>query len=176
MVNEVAMNSSEIMIYTDLIFDSDCFIVIQYIKEGVYTMRMIGWTLIVFSISMLSCNEERIGACHYESIPGTATILSVDPASESSYACIDPVDVIFVFTPDDPSAPEEYLFPQYPDTSNLTVGAGMLPPMEWVIIQNIVVGNQYDCERMEDHGGACPPVVFELSGIDFSHWADYCWE
>jgi len=139
-------------------------------------MRMFAWILFVFSFAMLNCDEERIGACHYESIPGTATILSVEPASEGSYACIDPVDVVFVFMPDDPSAPEDYLFPQYADTSYLTVGAGMLPPAEWVTIQNIIVGDQYECERKEDHGGSCPPVVFDVTGIDFSDWADYCWE
>ena len=139
-------------------------------------MRMIAWILIVFSISMFNCNEETIGACHYESIPGTAIIFSIKPGLESSNSCIDPVEVLFVFSPDDPSAPEDYLFPQYADTSYLTVGAGMLPPAEWVTLQNIIVGNQYECERMEDHGGSCPPVIFELSGIDFSDWPDYCWE
>ncbi len=126
---------------------------------------------------MMGCDERgNIGECHYDSIPGTATIVSIEPGQTGTHTCVNPVEVVFDFAPDDSTARERYLYPEWPDTSVfLVVGSGNHPPEEWVILQGITVGNQYPCNRKEDTGHSCPPVVFELLEIDFSNWSDYCY-
>ena len=133
--------------------------------------------VIALLLLTFSCKTpERIGGpCKYIDIPGVATITSIETADTSSYNCRNAVEVLFDFMPDDTTAQQRYRFPVWPDTSqHLIVGAGMNPAREWVTAEEISVGKTYDCLRREIISGACTPVIFDIVGIDFSEWADYC--
>jgi len=125
----------------------------------------------------IGCEDpERIGGpCAYIDTPGFAEITSIETADTSLYNCRNAVEVLFNFVSDDTTAPQKYRFPTWPDTSrHLTVGSGMNPALEWVTAEDISVGKEYRCLRRELISGTCVPVEFDIVGIDFSDWADYC--
>lgn len=134
--------------------------------------------LITLLFLVLGCEDpdRSEGPCPHIDIPGTAKIISIETADPSAYNCRNAVEVLFNFVPDDPTAPQRYRFPDWPDTRrHLMVGAGMNPALEWVTAEDISVGKEYHCLRIEClPDPCCAPVGFDILEIDFSDWADYC--
>ena len=117
------------------------------------------------------------GPCEYVDIPGVATIVSVENAPPEDYNCKNAVVVTFDFVPDDPGAVDNYLFPNWSDTGqHLTVGGGMNPPLQWVLLQGLSKGSKHRCERSEITDGTCTPVCFSFPDIDFSGWELFCFD
>jgi len=105
----------------------------------------------------LACSDDPtiIGPGHYIIIPGSATILSVNKAPLDENRCInDPGAVMFFFEPDDSTAIENYLFPNWSDTSYLTVADGKHPGRGWVMEESLTVGSTHPCDRYESHLGS----------------------
>ena len=121
---------------------------------------------------------QRIGgACEYRRIYGRATITDVRDADTKANNCKDAVAVVFTFSPDEPSAPEHYLFADHPDSEQyLLVGAGMNPPRIWARRKGLVKGAVHRCIRSEVLKGACTPVIFTFPDIDMQGWAKTCFE
>lgn len=104
-----------------------------------------------------------IGRCGaYVSTPGTARITAVEPAPAGEYSCTnDPVRVLFTFTPAagaDPSLAATGVA--------LTIGAGANPPRAWVQAQGLTVGSEHPAVRLDEHGGACTPLVWRVTDVD----------
>jgi hypothetical protein len=117
------------------------------------------------------------GACEYQRIYGRATITDVRNADPDANNCKDAVEVVFTFSPDEPSAPEHYRFADHPDTGQyLRVGAGMNPPRIWARRKGLVKGAAYRCIRSEILKGACTPVIFTCPDIDMEGWEKACFE
>jgi hypothetical protein len=115
------------------------------------------------------------GACEYQRIYGRATITDVRDADPDASNCRGGVEVVFTFSPDDPSAPERYRFADHPDTGQyLRVGAGMNPPRDWALGNGLVKGAVHRCVRSEVVKGACTPVVFTFPDIDMAGWEKSC--
>jgi hypothetical protein len=128
----------------------------------------------------LSCSnglgDQRIGgACEYKEIYGWATITDVIKAVPGANNCKDAVEVVFTFSPDEPSAPGHYRFADHPDTKQyLRVGAGMNPPRVWAQRNGLVKGAVLRCIRSEIQKGACTPVIFTFPEIDMTGWEKDC--
>lgn len=117
------------------------------------------------------------GVCEYRQIYGRATITNVRNADPAANNCRDAVEVVFTFSPDEPSAPEHYRFPGHPDTGQyFRVGAGMNPPRAWTRSKGLVQGHVHRCIRSELLKGACTPVVFTFPDIDMEGWEKACFE
>jgi hypothetical protein len=117
------------------------------------------------------------GPCNYLDIQGTASIVSMGVPAPDDNNCNHAVEVIFDFTPDDPSAADDYLLPNWSDKGqHLTVGDGKNPPKEWVLGQGLTPGTEHRCVRSEITDGACTPVVFSFPDIDFSGWPAFCFD
>ena len=125
-----------------------------------------------------NCSNDDIvvGRCGpYTDVEGTAEILSLLAADPDANNCPrDPITVLFVFTPDDPSAHDDYLHPQWSDTSHLTVGDGKNPNLGWTIGEDLVQDSIHACVRSELTWGVCTPVIFRFPDVDFGKWSDSC--
>lgn len=136
--------------------------------------------VVALLIVVLGCRNgqdpERVGGpCSYIDVPGVAKITSIETAGTGLNNCRNAVEVLFDFVPDDPTAPQRYRVPTWPDAGrHLIVGDGKNPSLEWVTAREISVGKEYPCLRQEITSGTCTPVVFDVVGIDFTAWADYC--
>lgn len=117
------------------------------------------------------------GGCAYAEISGVARIVSVKPADPSLYNCRnDPVEVVFDFVPNDPTATGSYRFPAWADTGqHLTVSGGANPPRQWVLGAGLAPGTTRACVRSEITAGTCTPVIFTLSDVDYTKGAEACW-
>ena len=117
------------------------------------------------------------GACTYAEIAGAATIVSVTQADPSLYNCQnDPVEVVFDFVPNDPTATGSYRFPAWADTGqHLTVSGGANPARQWTLDAGLTPGTQHPCVRSEITAGTCTPVIFTLSDVDYTKGAEACW-
>ena len=141
--------------------------------------RLVALLLIGVLITVTSnCSDDDfvIGQlCPYVNVEGSAEILSLLSVDPDANNCPrNPITVLFVFRPDDPSARDGYLHPQWSDTSHLTVGDGKNPNLGWTIGEGLVQGSIHDCVRSELTGGACTPVVFRFPDIDYVAWNDSC--
>jgi hypothetical protein len=117
------------------------------------------------------------GACEYRHIYGRATITNVRVADRNANNCKDAVEVVFAFSPDEPSAPHRYRFADHPDTGrHFRVGAGMNPPRAWARSKGLVKGAVHRCIRSEILKGACTPVIFTFPDIDMQGWEQTCFE
>jgi hypothetical protein len=115
------------------------------------------------------------GACEYRQIYGWGTIIDVRKAAPGANNCKDAVEVVFSFSPDDPTAPEHYRFADHPDTRQyLRVGAGMNPPRSWARHKGLVKGAVLRCIRSEAQKGTCTPVIFTFPEIDMAGWQKTC--
>ena len=120
---------------------------------------------------LLSCEPIVGGPCEYVDIPGTATIVSVTPVSEDAAPAYDAVEVLFDFVPDDPSAAEKYLFPEWPDSGQkMTLWGGTSLPRQWVQDQGLAVESLHSCIRSEIIEGTCTPVVFSFPDLSDPDW------
>jgi hypothetical protein len=126
-----------------------------------------GWTTLLLAAcaaAAVSCaTPERIGRCgEYTSTAGTARITAVERAPADQYNCPrDPVRVLFAFTPAagaDPSLAATGVA--------LTIGAGENPPRAWVEAQGLTVGSKHPAVRLDEHGGACTPLVWKVTDVD----------
>jgi hypothetical protein len=117
------------------------------------------------------------GACEYRHIYGRATITAIRVADRKANNCKDAVEVIFTFSPDDPSAPQQYRFADQSDTGrHFRVGAGLNPPRDWARRKGLVKGAVLRCIRSEILKGACTPVIFTFPEIDTQGWEKPCFE
>ena len=115
------------------------------------------------------------GACEYRRIYGRATITDVRDAAPDANNCRGGVEVVFTFTPDDPSAPEHYRFSDHPDAGQyFRVGAGLNPPRGWTLEKGLVKGTVHRCIRAEVLKGACTPVIFTFPDIEMTDWKKIC--
>jgi len=107
------------------------------------------------------------GGCTYKKVSGTAVIDEVNTAPDWQNNCVDPVEVVFHFIPDDPAARSSYLHPDWPDSDRrYVVGDGKNPPRNWARRTGLVIGSQHRAIRSEITQGSCTPVVFLFPDID----------
>lgn len=117
------------------------------------------------------------GHCEYAAINGHATIVEVKTAPADAYNCREAVEVIYSFTPDDPSAADSYRFADYPDAHRrFTLGAGMNPPRQWAHRMGLIQGSSHRCIRKEIVSGTCVPVKFDFPDIDTNGWEKECFK
>jgi hypothetical protein len=127
------------------------------------------------SCGSASGNRQVGGICEYQQIHGRAVITDVREADPHANNCIDAVEVVFTFTPDEPSASGRYRFANHPDTQQyLRVGSGMNPPRAWVRSKGLVKGSVHNCIRSEIVKGTCTPVVFTFPDLDTAGWEKTC--
>ena len=107
------------------------------------------------------------GGCAYRNISGNAVIDEVKTAPDWQNNCVDPVEVLFHFVPDDPAARSSYLHPDWPDSGRrYVVGDGKNPPRNWARLVGLIVGSKHRAIRSEITQGSCTPVVFLFPDID----------
>jgi hypothetical protein len=117
------------------------------------------------------------GPCKYKAISGIATITDVNSAPADGYNCQDAVEVIFNFSPDDPSAIANYRFKKYPDADQrFTLGAGLNPPGQWSQRVGLVSGSSHRCIRNEIISGSCVPVHYVFPDLDIDGWEQECFK
>jgi len=103
----------------------------------------------------------------YRVTSGWAVIVGIHQPGPLAYSEPDGVEVVFDFTPDDPTAPTTYRFPEVPDQGqHLTVGSGANPSRTWVEEHGLLPGSRHRCQRRELGTGVGPPVLFEFPGLD----------
>jgi hypothetical protein len=109
----------------------------------------------------LACESEGAGRCGpYTDTPGTGRITAVEAPPPGEYSCSnDPVRIAWEFTPDDPALAARA------GTAYVTYGAGANPPRAAVAACGLTVGSVHPAVRKDEHGGACPPVLFELADL-----------
>lgn len=134
----------------------------------------------LFSL-LISCEDEEGiicgGECLYHEIPGTASIISVTDIDGSTY-CGDPVEVIYNFTPDDPSDIDPDYLTIWPlDNIYYKIGQNN-PPRRWVETHGLLAGTDHPCTRFRIYKGSCVPVGYNFDGIDDYSVSDSCdvWE
>ena len=141
------------------------------------------WSLSLVVVLTMGCNEDSDsdaadvvgGRCEYNDIQGRATINSVAVPDAGEDNCKNAVKIMFTFTPDDVSAPDDYRFGEWPDTDRqFTVGAGKNPPKAWAESVGLVQGSTYKCVRSEIINGTCTPVIFSFPEIDLTGWEKEC--
>jgi hypothetical protein len=115
------------------------------------------------------------GGCTYQAIHGRAIITAVKDAAPDAYNCMDGVEIVFTFFPDNPSAKDNYRFPHQSDTDRrFTLGAGLNPPRKWARGIGLVQGATHRCIRQEMIQGVCTPVVFIFPDLDLTGWEKGC--
>jgi len=111
------------------------------------------------------------GPCEYIDTPGTATIVSVEPADPDALNCPnDPVVVMFDFQPVEPAGGTLAA-----TGIRLTISEGVNPPREWVESEGLTPGSQHPCLRRDITSGACTPLLFELTDVDYGTGIDLCY-
>ncbi len=118
----------------------------------------------VFVVFALAGCGGKPGACGvYTDTAGTAHITSISGAPSGQNNCPkDPVQVLFDFTPADPT--KAYLAAS---GVALTIGEGMNPPRAWVSASGITVGAVLPAKRADGPPGPCPPTVISVTGLDW---------
>jgi hypothetical protein len=96
------------------------------------------------------------GPCTYNKFPGTALIQEIVPDPENQ-TCTNAMFVYFNFSPDDPTAWEDYRFPNFSDTNQAFLISGYNPPSSWLDANGLDVGSEFACIRMEITSGTCTP-------------------
>jgi len=127
-------------------------------------------------ISLGGCSRLIVGGpCAYVTVVGRAVISRVTEAPKGSYSCVGGVEVVFAFTPDDPSATGRYVHEYWPDQDQrFTVGAGANPPRGWAERVGLLEGSVHRCERHEITKGTCAPVLFFFPEIPRTGWEEEC--
>ena len=156
--------------------------------QKVWTVAMLAVALMLFSpysSSVMADIAEPLpddtgvvgGACEYEDIAGTATIISVTEAPAEEYNCENnPVKVVFDFRPSYLLARLLYMFPDFADEGNtLTIAGGANPPASWVEAQGIVPGAKLAAVRREIVSGTCTPVIYSFPDIDMDAAVEACY-
>ncbi len=129
----------------------------------------------IFAFLFSSCSSQNDnplgGPCTYTSTSGTATIVSLNSAPNTSLNCNNnPVVVVFNFTSSNPADANA-------STDNnqvLTVGEGYNPPLAYVLGKGLTIGSTHPCIRMNETSGTCVPVVFKFTDVDLSDYATSC--
>lgn len=135
--------------------------------------------LIIISLAMFlffCCEDDPIGKCGpYMDISGTAEIIYVQDADPGSYNCPrDPVEIAFVFEPDDSSDYDRYIYSSISDSCFITCGDGKNPNRGWALEEDLTEGSVHECLRSELTWGACPPVIFNFPELDYDKANDSC--
>lgn len=142
-------------------------------REDRVTHRAVRSAAALVALALAACTTERegVGRCGvYSDTSGTARITSLGPAPEGEYQCdADPVEVLFDFQPDDPAKAGLAATGR-----SLTVGSGAHPPRAWVEASGLTVGSGHPAVRSDQPTGACSPVVFELTDLDYEAGANAC--
>ncbi len=117
-------------------------------------------------------NSDPIGGpCTYTSTTGTATIVSLNTASNNSNNCNNnPVEVVFDFTPANPADANDAT----DKNRTLTVGDGKNPPLNYVLSKGLIIGSTHPCSRQNEVSGACTPIIFTFTDVDLSDYAASC--
>lgn len=103
----------------------------------------------------------------YSTITGWVTIVAHCTPDAHAYNSPDPVEIRFDFQPDDPSAADQYRFPDVADADQrLTVGAGANPSRSWVDDKGLEPGSRHRCTRRELRSGVGPPVLFHFPDLE----------
>ena len=110
------------------------------------------------------------GPCEYTEIPGTATVVSVTPATEND-DCTNAVEVVFDFAPTDTSLTEHVA-----TGVTLTIGSGQNPPDSWVQDEGLTEGSQHPCNRWVITEGTCTPVIYRFTEVNYLDAIDACYE
>ena len=114
--------------------------------------------------------------CEYNDIQGVAEIISIGPAPADRRRCKNAVLVLYNFIPDDPTAPERFLYKRWPTKKlRFFLGSGENPPMAWIEKKGLLKGTRHRCERGERKTGACTPVVYRFPEIDTTDWGKDCY-
>lgn len=116
------------------------------------------------------------GRCHYVKIPGKAVIQEIKSADPTHNNCKNAVEVLFRFVPDDPTAPDRYLHPDWTGPHHFIVGDGKNPPREWVNQIGLHKGVELRAIRNEITRGTCTPVVFRFPEIDMQGYVGACFK
>jgi hypothetical protein len=138
-------------------------------------MKRIFYILLVF-IGTQSCDDDNPmpgGPCTYNKFAGTAFIREIVLDTQNQ-TCGNAMFVYFDFIPDDPTARDEYRFPNFPDTNQAFRLSGYNPPSSWLDVKDMEVGSEFTCIRMEITSGTCTPYMFEFPTIDVLNWRNYC--
>lgn len=115
------------------------------------------------------------GRCEYKDFQGSATITAVTEPDAGEDNCKNAVKIIFTFTPNDASAPDQYRFSQWPDNEQkFTVGSGKNPPKDWAESVGLIIGSTHKCVRSEIISGTCTPVIYSFPDIDLTGWETWC--
>lgn len=120
------------------------------------------------AVILFSCKNTIGTDCSYNQYQGKAIIISIDNAPINENNCpVNAKKVLFVFTPNDTTVRNNYLFKNWSDTSSLTV-YGINPSQTFLDSFHINVGTEFNCNRQEITQGTCTPVLFNFTGINLN--------
>jgi hypothetical protein len=134
-------------------------------------------TIIAFTLSIIlfSCTNTIGTNCSYTQYQGKARIISIDNAPLNENNCpVNAKKVVFVFTPNDTSNRDNYIFKNWSDTSTLTINGSTNPSQNFLDSFHITLYSEFNCERQEITQGTCTPVLFNFTEIDLNP-QNGCW-
>lgn len=115
----------------------------------------------------LTLDTSQNSDCVYIETPGTATIDSVEVASDDDSNCIDAVVVLFSFVTSTGETDESLLY-------QLNVGEGLNPNATWAESKGLVKGATFSMTLKELTEGSCSPLTYEFSDLDLSDYEESC--
>lgn len=118
---------------------------------------------------LAGCDDDPVlgGPCAYQDTPGTARIVSVEPAPDDGRDyCPDAVRVTFDFIPDSGSGAVS--------GRELHIGSGTHPPRAWVDSSGLAVGSEHPAVRSDITMGTCSPRIIKLTDVDYQAAWDAC--
>lgn len=124
-----------------------------------------------FILTIISCNknDKIVQSCNYKNYEGKAKIISITTAPADENNCeTNPQKVMFVFTPNDTTVLNNYIFKNCSDTAALTINGGTNLSHYFLDSLEITIGKEFMCNRREITQGTCTPVCFEFSGINLN--------
>lgn len=130
----------------------------------------------LFLIGLAACGSSDAtsigGPCTYQDYAGSARIVSNATLTQLDPACSNPSNaakIVFDFTPDDPTAPDRYLFPAYSDNGNYYI-----IDASCVASSGLTIDSIHTATRREETHGSCPPFYIAVPDIDLSQCAPVC--
>jgi hypothetical protein len=152
-------------------------------KMNTIIKLLLVWLLTIVVVLTMGCNDDSDsdaadivgGRCEYNEIHGAAIINAVVEPDVGEDNCKNAVKILFTFTPDDASVPDDYRFGEWPDQNqSFTVGGGKNPPKAWAESAGLVQGSTHKCVRSDIITGTCTPVIFSFPEIDVTGWEKEC--
>ena len=124
----------------------------------------------------LACSDDDtiIGPMNWVDVPGTSTILSIRDVSADSSVCVDPVQVRFLFYPEDSVVGARHPSVTWPDTGLLRITSGYLPNRGWVLEEGLTVGSVHSCIRHAVIPGVGISVLYNFPEVDYENGYDSC--